>query len=108
MVSQMRLVGFNSGKTKGRAFVHYHSHLDTLLYKPIALICMYAVLNSNSVFYDPPSGGGRRGGGVGRHFTVPQMIPKENWDWVAPKLAGHHVNFIITKSHIKSEILLLK
>ena len=63
---------------------------------------MNAVLNSNSVFYDPPSGG------VGRHFTVPQMIPKENWDWVAPKLAGHHVNFIITKSHIKSEILLLK
>ena len=54
------------------------------------------------------AGGGRGGGGVGRHFTVPQMIPKENWDWVAPKLAGHHVNFIITKSHIKSEILLLK
>ena len=52
--------------------------------------------------------GGGGGGGVGRHFTVPQMIPKENWDWVAPKLAGHHVNFIITKSHIKSEILLLK
>ena len=54
------------------------------------------------------AGAGGGGGGVGRHFTVPQMIPKENWDWVAPKLAGHHVNFIITKSHIKSEILLLK
>ena len=54
------------------------------------------------------AGAGGGGGGGGRHFTVPQMIPKENWDWVAPKLAGHHVNFIITKSHIKSEILLLK
>ena len=33
---------------------------------------MYTVLNSNSVFYDPPSGGagGGGGGGVGRHFTV--------------------------------------
>ena len=72
---------------------------------------MYVVFNSNSVFYDPL----RRGGGGGGEILYctatdpqPQMIPKENWDWLVLKLAGHHVNFIITKSHIKSEILLLK
>ena len=39
----------------------------------------------------------------------PQMIPKERQEWLGLKLANHLVDFfIITKSHIKSEILLLK
>ena len=39
-----------------------------------------------------------------------QMIPKEKWEWLGLKFADHYVNLIIiiTKSHIKSEILLPK
>ena len=42
----------------------------------------------------------------------PQMIPKEKLEWLGLKFADHCVNFIIiiiiTKRHIKSEILLPK